>query len=533
MRQLISARSERHAVVIGIALALTVILVATAFPRLMIIGGLPTTDEGFYAYQAQYIHAALANGHGLPDIGTLTLYPMSLSWIFELSGNSIILLRLVDLLVAALASGIFYLVIARESGSRLGAFVISWVFLFTMNQPAFIQTGFKNSIFAAYVPLFFAQIFAQNLIRTAGKSWELVGICVGLAVLLRETFLPFILIGTAAIWVAQGWRASLRFTLGAALTGIIVTLSLARARGGLATLIESYRDAGVVYSSIAYQRAQLFIDNGTLSAKQAAAALIVGGLSVLTIMIQRFRAHGSATWGKMAFWLAIALAPLIEPASKIGFPYHFAVCLPGLAGLSALGWKAVTEGCAKKIGMPIAFMVLIIIGMYQLPPKYVALSNGWPASKHALANIDKDWSAEAISQSNYLLAANVIRSISAPGATLSVSGFMYMLYPLSGLLPSSDELSNLSATLIKLDLDELRFKQALEANPPDTLMTTTRTDFPGAQIITKVVEESGMYEVAAAIPIAPEKSYGSFGGTIYKKISPPHENIASSADHPL
>jgi len=42
------------------------------------------------------------------------------------------------------------------------------------------------------------------------------------------------------------------------------------------------------------------------------------------------------------FWLSLALVALVEPYIKMGFPYHFAACIPGLAGLSALGWKYVS-----------------------------------------------------------------------------------------------------------------------------------------------------------------------------------------------
>ncbi len=88
-----------------IALTTTIIiLLATVIQRLMVVGGLPTTDEGIYAYQAQLIHSSLTAGKGLPDAGTLNLYPMLLSWVFEITSNSLIIFRLMDLLVAITAS---------------------------------------------------------------------------------------------------------------------------------------------------------------------------------------------------------------------------------------------------------------------------------------------------------------------------------------------------------------------------------------------------------------------------------------------
>jgi len=188
-------------------LAFIAILAATIFPRLMVLGGLPTTDEGFYAYQAQVIHSTLTAGEGLPNDGFLAIYPMLLSWVFEFTANHFVLLRLVDLVVAAVAAYILFLVLKRESGSLFGGALISFVFLFIMNQPLFIQTGFKNSIFAAYVPLFFALKMTQNFKRDEYKGWGYVGILVVLAVLLRETFLYFFLVATLSAYIIGGWRA--------------------------------------------------------------------------------------------------------------------------------------------------------------------------------------------------------------------------------------------------------------------------------------------------------------------------------------
>ena len=139
--------------------ALVVILVAllaVALPRLMVVGGLPTTDEGFQAYYAQIMHASLAGGHGLPDTGPLMFYSLLVNWVFAFGANPMIALRLVDMLVAVTAGYALYRVIEVESRSRLGALLIALLFLFTMNHPTFTQHGFKNSIHAAYLPLFAA-----------------------------------------------------------------------------------------------------------------------------------------------------------------------------------------------------------------------------------------------------------------------------------------------------------------------------------------------------------------------------------------
>jgi len=504
-----------HRIFVSAVLMVFVVLAATAFPRLMVVGGLPTTDEGAYAYYAQFIHANLAAGRGLPDAGMLDIYPLMLSWVFSLPANHMILLRLADMFVAVVASCLLYSVIEQESGSRVGGALISLVFLFTMNQPIFIQTGFKNSIFAAYIPLFLA--LRLGTANKVGAHWEWVGALVALAVLLRETFFPFLIVGALAIAKAYGWRACLRFILGTSIAILVVMVGIAIARGGIANLIEGYRDAAALYDAVAGRDVNLFVNNGIASAREAAVALAFGGLGVIAIFIGLITRNRQVSPGRFIFWLFVATVPLLEPASKIGFPYHFAVCLPGLAGLAAFGWKSATTGRDASIKLIFA-TAAAMVGVVMLFPKTTTLVEYWPHTRSTLESASTgSWPNEATASSNYLLAAEAIRKVAPPNGTLSVSGFMHALYPLTGMLPPCHELSNLSATLIKLNLDGIRFKQALLACPPDVLMTTTRTNWPGADTLTKAVEDSGLYEQVAIIPVAPDKSYGGFGGTIYRR----------------
>lgn len=498
------------------ALRWLVVLVAIGLPRLTVLGALPSTDEGVFAYFSQIIFSSLAAGHGLPDTGTLMFYPMLLSWVFDFSLNHIIFLRLIDLIVALAAGLLFYKLIEQESQSRIGAALISVIFLFIMNQPLFIQSGFKNSIFAAYIPLFIAMLWARNADQNT-SYWFWIGVLGAASVLLRETFIPFLIVGAISVLVSHGWRTLIRFTIGVALGGTVIISAVLIARGGIQSLIDAYINAGDFYASMKDQTIPLLITNGTLSAKESIVPLGISGLAVFGLLFHAIYRRKINFLKRFLFWASIALLPLLEPLSKVGFPYHFAVCLPGLAGLCALAWEQLISDRSQlaKIAITATF---IAICTPLLLPKFDLLSNSWTANKENLKGITNNaWRPEAITQSNYLLAAEAILKAAPPHGTLSISGFMFSLFPLTGLLPPAYESNHLSAMVIKYGFDEHAFKNALESCPPDVLMTTSRTDLPGSDIISKAVESSKLYTVVATIPIAPEKSYGTFGGTVYKR----------------
>ncbi len=513
-------RSRQFAVAAASLAALAAALTATAFPRLMLLGGLPATDEGVYAYYAQLIHASLSAGNGLPGGMTLALYPMTLAWIFALDTNTMIALRMADLIAALAASWLLVCVLAHESKSRIGSALIALVFLFTMNDPAFIQNGFKNSLFAAYVPLLGALLLIRHRAGSDPATWYWAGGLAALAVLLRETFAPFLILGGATVLIGAGWRPALRFTLAAALTALAVVAAIAWARGGVDSLIDAYRDAGALYNALADQRVPFFITNGIASAQIAKVALCLAGLGMLAIGYGLATRNGQVSWRQLAFWLGASLVPLIEPATKIGFPYHFSVCLPGLAGLTALGWRSLSSGSGGNTGRAAAVAVTMVAAGAMWPSAQT-LAHSWPTTRRALQAMSTGtWPAEANARSNYLAAAAAIRQIARPGDTLGASGFMFALYPLTGLLPSSDNLSNLSATLIKHNLDGGSFRQALLACPPAIVMTTVRADWPGADILEREVAESGLYQPVEVIAVDYTREYGLFGGTIYRRSRP-------------
>ncbi|MBB5020536.1 hypothetical protein HNQ59_003857 [Chitinivorax tropicus] len=496
------------------AVVVLMVIFAAVIPRLMLVGGLPATDEGVFAYFAQIVHASLSAGKGLPDTGPLMLYPLLLNWVFAFDTNPLIALRLIDMLVAVAAGYAFYRVMEVESGSQLGAILISLIFLFTMNQAIFIQYGFKNSIFAAYVPLFSALWLGLTApVGICARRWITIGALLSVSVLLRETFLPLIVVGALAVLLQRGFRSLYHLIVGGIGAGLLIAGVIITARGGIASLLESYRDAAKIYAAMADKRTELFFGSGAQFVQEANIALVIAVVGFIVVLVRSLGKSSATSLPKLGFWLAATLVPLIEPASKIGFPYHFSVCLPGLAGLAALGWRNICDGSRLHL----ACSAILIAMLSMLIPRAIGLWGNWPQSKEVLASFQTGhWPEILTDKSNYLMAAAVIRQIAPSGGTVAVSGYMYALYPLTGLLPPKPEVANLTNAIIDLDLSEPRFREVLLRCPPDIVMTTSRTDWPGSSEILNAVRNTGIYEEVTEIPTTNNRSYGGFGGFIFR-----------------
>ena len=497
--------------------SLFVVFLGTILPRLAVIGGVPTTDEGIYAAQAQFISASLFSGHGLPDAGPLMLYPLLTAWIFKLGWNPLVLLRLVDLAVASTASWLFYRLIRKESGSAVAGVLIAVVFLWAMNQVTFIQYGYRNSIVCASNALFLALALVEGAPTGKLSRWWGAGSLVALAVLLREPLFPFAIVGSIAATLAGRWQGGLAFVMGGLSIAVIGLGGICLARGDTVTLFGAYDDYASIYAVLDHDRWHNFFLNGGHAVRAAGSALIIGSGGAL-LAVRATSRPSAPDRGRFWLWLTLAVVPLWEPTAKIGFPYHFAVCLPGLAGLAAFGWRhraAAFENVnriALGAGGTAVAMVIFVDA--------IAIARQAPASAAVLGTVTTEaWPASAVDRSNFLLAAEAIRASAPAHATLSVSGYMWGLHPLTGMLPPTYRLEDLNIAAIELRLDEARLQALIASCPPDILVITKR-NMPGTEIAFQAVTASGLYRPVGEIPVTARDRYGAFGGTIYRKIDP-------------
>lgn len=519
-------------------LPLAVVLISTVYPRLLMLGFFPSMDDGVHGYRSQLIHQGIAAGQGLIDALGFSFYPLLLYWTFDLPGNPVIWLRLADMLAAAWAGWLLCRILERESGNIRAGCLLALAFLCCMNAEQVLVAGY-NGIFAAYVPLFLALSLSLSRPRAESPRWFAVGALVALAVLLREPFSGFAVFGLAAVWLSRGFKAAWRYALGGALTGVAVLAVLGFLRGGVAVLVNYYIELGDIYAAEAWRVSKKFVGNGLRSLGYFAGPL---SLTVIAAVLLGREFHGRRRAGRSVgfggralFWLGAALLPLLEPLSKIGSVYHFAVCLPGCAGLCALAWRQAAQGPLRPGGpgrkAALTGIILACLSSLLVLPD--------PGKARMTLDVlrafpSRSWPKAYVSQSNTLLAARALKRIVPPGGTLSSSGHSFFLNVTTGILPPSQgpfaprdsfRLSDLSRTFIAVDHDVQRLAEVLRANPPDAAAVGfTHEDHSAtfAREIVAAVERSGLYELATVIPIDQSKDYGWMGYVIYRKKAESH-----------
>ncbi len=477
-------------------------------------------DEGIYAFNAQWIHHGLASGRGLPDTGTMMIYPLLVSWVFHFSANPFILLRLCDLALAVIAAGLLCVVLQRESRDRAAGAAIAFIFLWAMNQPGFVDSGFKNPIFAAYVPLFSAFALVQFLPEQPLR-WYLAGALTALAVLLRE---PFIALAVAASIMALRARRhdGLRFILGGVVVGASGIAAVCLARGSISGLADGYLLAAKVYRSFAQVDGMIFFKSAAWMIYYAISAVIVGAAGAI-LAFRAVAPGGGGSRGRLGFWLVVTVTPLWEPIAKFGLPYHFAQCLPGLAGLTAFGWNAADRSARARIFGPRTLVGAAVA--FVLALNSIALVREWPSSMQALLAMSwATWPAQTVEHSEVLQAAAAIRKIAPVGATLSVADFQIELYPLTGRLPPNYRLESLRTAAIDLEQSQPRLQALLASCPPDIVFLTI-ANLPKPQIISAAVAASGLYRPLAEVPYV--RAAGQrISGTIYGRVATRPVNCA-------
>ncbi|PKO44127.1 MAG: hypothetical protein CVU29_10210 [Betaproteobacteria bacterium HGW-Betaproteobacteria-22] len=502
---------------VSTSLLLLVVICSTLIPRLILIGAPPATDEGIYAFNALMIHLNPKPGLLIPDVGTLNFYPMLLSWVFGFEWNHFVALRLFDAVIASIAGLLLYKLIVQESRHQLAGSLIAIATILTLNDPVFIQFGFKNSIFAATIPLLMAILIGIKA-QPTGKEWFGIGVLIAICVLLREPFVIFAILGVLFVYVKAGLNATLRYILGGITAALVALILIILLRGGVKSLLQAYFDVAILVDAMGGSKNIRSIDSLFVFFKNAIGLLILVCLVLSLYCFKKLQGEKLSHLGRYVFWILLATAPLLEPSLKNGFPYHYAVCLIGLSGLIALGYRDAlfNFGAYTKF---FTYGLIVLISITLLPKSKKIETIYQKYTKHlALYAPFADWPDKIVNQSNYLTITRAINNNSNKNATLSVHGNLLGLIPLTKLKPPHYTLSNLSYAYLYNEKSTKKLHHLITSCPPDVVVITSSAsrDF---YAIFNVVVESKQYKPIAYIPKSKEMNYGNFDGLVFKHIA--------------
>ena len=505
-------------------IAILVAVFTTGYLRVHWISFLPEPDGGLYTFYSQYFHTVLSNGENIDHGYPVALYSLLTSWVYSLEINQYAALRWIDLCAAVMASFIFFKIIEKESGSVLFSGIIVTALLLVMNDYSLILFGFRNSIWAAYLPLFLALLISQNINGKNKNIFYLIGGFATLGVLLREPFIFFYLVGGCAILIAYGRKILFKYLLGSVVLGLTILVVLIMLRGGGSPLmiLDSYINHASGMDDLTDELlVSNFFKHSLIMIKAYWFGIILSFISIIYLFKLYFKEKKIVNINRLFFWLALSLVPILETTIKLGFDYHFANCIPGLAGITAMGWKHINSNETKifRKYFTVAIFCLCTFGVYGNTMKTLninvyhkenAVSNAY---HHLWKNNYSE--IETIRLSNYLIAADMIKKLSKRDSTLAIAGFAQVLYPLTGLLPSSIKTFDLRATYHGLNWDEEEFVNLLKKEKP-TIIFPTKQALMGIKNLPRAIARTNLYERVAIISYSPDVYYKSIYGDIYR-----------------
>jgi hypothetical protein len=493
----------------------------------------PYTDEGAYLASAFAIHSMHAGS--VPDfapVSTLAFYPSLLApWITH-APNPLIAARVVDMLVASLFTLAHFFLLVRIA-SCCSAFVCAAASAVCLNAPLFINAGFKNPAFLAFLFLTFAlTCLIKGWSKNAGGMgyWIGVGMGLGLACAARETFVVYTLPVLATVWYVAGAKPLGAAISGGCLSAGAAVLAVCLSRGGAGTqlgaILDGYHHLGSMYGAM--EKVTNTSNQHAMVAGLSLQVLLwelvplcVVGLAAIMMALRESPATPRSQRALVigALGLLLAFASLPEFFIKLGFPYHLSYALFGLSIFAAagLGFFESRYGFAASwrfVAFSIACAGFI---SWKAHPSFQALVANYRGA-HALAvhyraAMRGRWDDPVVDESFYLSTAREIRRASHPSDSLVVAGWPLVLYPLSGLRIWNPAILDLRVC----QMENADFRAKLRGhgprNLPDIVVETNRyADYAIESVLPGFAQE---YRMVSEIP-AGKPHYGEFSARIWK-----------------
>jgi hypothetical protein len=250
------------------------------------------------------------------------------------------------------------------------------------------------------------------------------------------------------------------------------------------------------------------IDNffiyGLKAMQLSSVALILSALASLVLIVIAVIRRSKRILLGLLFWLSFAGLAFIEPATQIGYHYHFAVALPGFAGLCAMAlreaakeWSNFSWSNNERRNAIMLLCLTLSVTWFSLK-LYPLVRYWWPVTLETLMLApDNEWPEVFHAPGSYLNAADEIKKVIPKNGTLSVNRRSEFFYPFTGYVPPSNELANLSSLGFKSGFSVPHIKEALMACAPDIILMNSYDDwvsgYGNAQLFS-AIHATGIYE---------------------------------------
>lgn len=477
--------------------------------RLPGIAGHPCTDEGFYAFYSMLAHTQICLDGTLPQFGTLQLYPVLTSWVFGLDANPLVLLRFVDMLVAAFVGWQMCRLLIAECKNIFWGASLAILFTIALNQPVFIQFGYKNAGFAAW--LCFLVALRLGLGAKNACIYALAGACTAFGVFFRESLCILALVGFLGAWLGRGRKAAFWYAGGGVGAATVFLCAVACWRG-LANTLEGYEAFYRFMLSFASSMGSVTCGNFLIALQGAA---LLGGICTL-VAVAAWSGRHVENRGRILFWLAVFCAPGVEILLKGGYPYHFSFMLYGLAGLAAYVLRFFGMFAKWEKAFCIIVMTLSLCwGGKIVWDDHLAIDMGYVLEVAST----QEWPENAVERSQYLTMAGIVRKNFIEGDSFAISGLYHIVPVLTKIIPQMNDDSpfgDLSAVTVERQLTEKDMASYLNLYHP-TLVLVSERGFDG-NALNNAIKNNLSYKLIDCIDSNNERSYGGFAAKLYRRV---------------
>jgi hypothetical protein len=488
--------------------------------RAAILGMPPYTDSGVYACMAYFV----AEGESVVPNAPINLYPSLLSVVGCHPDAPLFRFRLADAVVCAMAAGITSLLLYRLGGFW-PALLLGMGWSLAWLHPVIGNDGLKNPIVPA-----FGCLSGALLLFSHRNRWAILagGALIPLMVLLREPLAVASLALLASSMVFQGRRGLAYATLGGSISGCLLLTWVWLFRGSPQRVLEYFGDVAVVFDTL-YQPNWEAIARSWSGGKSAMLSLWLCGLLGGAAALAR---HRAAEWRLLLIAGLLFVFPLPEILFKLPFPYHWmqaglALAILSIAGLRACGRVSDARSHAAVPWWANAAVGLVLAGSFAL--NYPAYQQSLRAARYfAPVMVHGDWDHPCVSQCFYLTLAKYIRENTESDQPILVSGWYYVLYPLSQRMPPDVRIFDLSiATLAKYPERRPEWiEQAKAKTPPAVVVETLRDLGPPPKYADFVRGYPENYALGLEVPTDTPIRYAHFGARVWKATAPIGEALA-------